>query len=440
MSRGARDRRRRDPADRRRAPRRRLLADLHALARELGLAVLVEAHDAPEIERALAAGATIVGVNNRDLATFEEDLGAASALAAAIPADVVAVAESAVRTAGRRRRLGAVGFDAVLVGERSCAPTTRCRGARPRRAGESEVVMDAASSCPPTRSRPPGTTRCRSPRAAAAAAAPGHEGAGRPRRPRAAVPDGAHRAGDDRRAAGSTSPARCSTSCGCGGRRRSCAPERLEQALGTPARIYYKDESVSPAGSHKPNTAVAQAFYNKAEGTQRLATETGAGPVGLGARRSRARSSTSSARSTWCARRTSRSRTAACSWRRGARRCVPSPVDDPTHPGSLGAAISDAVRDAGDARRHALLARLGAQPRAAAPDDHRDRGEGAARARGRDAARRRDRLVRRRIEPRRDRAAVHDRRRRCGCSRSSRRRARRSPAGSSTTTSATPRG
>ena len=56
--------------------------------------------------------------------------------------------------------------------------------------------------------------------------------------------------------------------------------ERLERALGTPARIYFKDESVSPAGSHKPNTAVAQAFYNKEDGTARLATETGAGQWG----------------------------------------------------------------------------------------------------------------------------------------------------------------
>src|SRR5438309_5807719 len=55
---------------------------------------------------------------------------------------------------------------------------------------------------------------------------------------------------------------------------------RLEQALDTPARIYYKDESVSPAGSHKPNTAVAQAFYNHAEGVTRLTTETGAGQWG----------------------------------------------------------------------------------------------------------------------------------------------------------------
>ena len=54
----------------------------------------------------------------------------------------------------------------------------------------------------------------------------------------------------------------------------------LEKALGTPARIYYKNESLSPAGSHKPNTAVAQAFYNKREGVTRIATETGAGQWG----------------------------------------------------------------------------------------------------------------------------------------------------------------
>lgn len=55
---------------------------------------------------------------------------------------------------------------------------------------------------------------------------------------------------------------------------------RLEKALGTPARIYYKYEGVSPAGSHKPNTAVPQAFYNKEAGIKRLATETGAGQWG----------------------------------------------------------------------------------------------------------------------------------------------------------------
>jgi tryptophan synthase beta chain len=55
---------------------------------------------------------------------------------------------------------------------------------------------------------------------------------------------------------------------------------RLEQVLGTPARIYYKYEGVSPAGSHKPNTAVPQAYYNKIAGTKRIATETGAGQWG----------------------------------------------------------------------------------------------------------------------------------------------------------------
>src|SRR5271167_4336559 len=55
---------------------------------------------------------------------------------------------------------------------------------------------------------------------------------------------------------------------------------RLERALGTPAKIYYKYEGVSPAGSHKPNTAVAQAFYNKEAGVKRLSTETGAGQWG----------------------------------------------------------------------------------------------------------------------------------------------------------------
>jgi tryptophan synthase beta chain len=55
---------------------------------------------------------------------------------------------------------------------------------------------------------------------------------------------------------------------------------RLEKALDTPARIYYKYEGVSPAGSHKPNTAIAQAFYNKQEGVKRITTETGAGQWG----------------------------------------------------------------------------------------------------------------------------------------------------------------
>jgi indole-3-glycerol phosphate synthase len=94
-----------------------LLADLHALASELGLAALVEAHDAAEIERALGIGATLVGVNSRDLATFREDLDGAAELASCVPARVVAIAESSVRSADDARRMAAAGYDAVLVGE-----------------------------------------------------------------------------------------------------------------------------------------------------------------------------------------------------------------------------------------------------------------------------------------------------------------------------------
>ena len=94
-----------------------LLADLHALAIELGLSVLVEAHDASEVERALRAGALVVGVNSRDLSTFAEDLGVAARLSTTIPAEVIAVAESAIRSPDDARRVAAAGFDAILVGE-----------------------------------------------------------------------------------------------------------------------------------------------------------------------------------------------------------------------------------------------------------------------------------------------------------------------------------
>ncbi len=120
---------------------------------------------------------------------------------------------------------------------------------------------------------------------------------------------------------------------------------RLEQALQTPARIYYKDESVSPAGSHKPNTAVPQAFYNKAAGTTRLTTETGAGQWGS------ALAYATALFGLECKVYMVRASFEQKPYRRvmmevwGAA-VEPSPVDDPSHPGSLGSAISDAVRDA----------------------------------------------------------------------------------------------
>ena len=88
-----------------------------ARAGSLGLAALVEVHDEDELARALAAGAGLVGVNQRDLRTFEVDHGRACALASRIPPDVVAVAESGIRDAADARRLAEAGYDAILVGE-----------------------------------------------------------------------------------------------------------------------------------------------------------------------------------------------------------------------------------------------------------------------------------------------------------------------------------
>lgn len=93
------------------------LTTFAALARELALSVLVEVHDEPELERALAAGADIVGVNQRDLVTFEVDTRRAERMAPLVPDDVVRVAESGVGGPGDAERLRDAGYDAVLVGE-----------------------------------------------------------------------------------------------------------------------------------------------------------------------------------------------------------------------------------------------------------------------------------------------------------------------------------
>jgi indole-3-glycerol phosphate synthase len=93
------------------------LGSLVRLAADLGMAALVEAHDAVEVERGLAAGARILGINNRDLATFVTDLGTTLALLAGVPEDVAVVSESGVRTRDDVVRLAAAGVDAVLVGE-----------------------------------------------------------------------------------------------------------------------------------------------------------------------------------------------------------------------------------------------------------------------------------------------------------------------------------
>ncbi len=93
------------------------LASFIELADSLSLTALVEVHDEDELVRALAAGATVIGVNQRDLHTFEVDRRRAVALAAAIPDGVVAVAESGISDADDVAALAAAGYHAVLVGE-----------------------------------------------------------------------------------------------------------------------------------------------------------------------------------------------------------------------------------------------------------------------------------------------------------------------------------
>jgi indole-3-glycerol phosphate synthase len=96
----------------------RELRSLIELSQRLGVAALVEVHTAEELDRALAAGARILGVNNRDLRTLEVDLETSLRLRERIPAGCLAVSESGIKTAADLRRLSEVGFDAVLIGER----------------------------------------------------------------------------------------------------------------------------------------------------------------------------------------------------------------------------------------------------------------------------------------------------------------------------------
>ena len=131
---------------------------------------------------------------------------------------------------------------------------------------------------------------------------------------------------------------------------------RLEEALNTPARIYYKYEGASPAGSHKPNTAIAQAYYNAKEGTRRLTTETGAGQWGsalaLACRLFDLECKVFMVKVSY--QQKPYRRTMMEVW--GAK-VIPSPSDqtevgrsilerDPENPGSLGIAISEAVEEA----------------------------------------------------------------------------------------------
>jgi indole-3-glycerol phosphate synthase len=93
------------------------IAGLLEEAARWGLDALVEAHDAAEVDRAVALGARVIGVNHRDLRTFKMDMTLAERLRARVPSDRVVVAESGIRTAEDVRRMRSAGVDAILVGE-----------------------------------------------------------------------------------------------------------------------------------------------------------------------------------------------------------------------------------------------------------------------------------------------------------------------------------
>ncbi|MCS7235838.1 MAG: indole-3-glycerol phosphate synthase TrpC [Armatimonadota bacterium] len=95
---------------------RRRLAELVALTEQLGMAAVVEVHTEAEVDRALEAGARVVGINNRDLRTFQVDLGVTERLRPRIPDPVVVVSESGIETPAHVRRVWAAGARAVLVG------------------------------------------------------------------------------------------------------------------------------------------------------------------------------------------------------------------------------------------------------------------------------------------------------------------------------------
>jgi indole-3-glycerol phosphate synthase len=90
--------------------------ELLAVARDLGLAALVEVHDEAELSEALAAGATLIGVNNRNLKTLEVSLTVSERLAGLMPRDGIAVAESGLKTADDLKRLAALGYRGFLIG------------------------------------------------------------------------------------------------------------------------------------------------------------------------------------------------------------------------------------------------------------------------------------------------------------------------------------
>lgn len=106
------------------------LAELHHLAADVGLDALVEVHDEAEAERALAVGSTLVGINQRDLVTFEVDTARARRVAGSLPPTVLRVAESGIVDGADAAVLHRAGFDAVLVGESVVTAADRAAAVR----------------------------------------------------------------------------------------------------------------------------------------------------------------------------------------------------------------------------------------------------------------------------------------------------------------------
>ena len=118
------------------------LRRLREQAESLGMAALVEVHDEAEVARALKSGARIIGVNNRNLKTFAVDIETTGRLRPLIPADVILVAESGIRSADDVRRMGEMGCTAILVGETFCKLPQAERAAKVKefvRAGETAL-------------------------------------------------------------------------------------------------------------------------------------------------------------------------------------------------------------------------------------------------------------------------------------------------------------
>ncbi len=137
------------------------LARYGALARELGMSALVEAHDADEVARALAAGASIVGVNNRNLSDFTVDLGNARALRELVPDDVVYVAESGVKGADDVAAVARTGADAVLIGEALMRAEDKGALLETLRDAAARASEDAPGACGSGKEEPSSSSACR---------------------------------------------------------------------------------------------------------------------------------------------------------------------------------------------------------------------------------------------------------------------------------------